>query len=60
MNKNDVAKGSFVDFYPKVAEDAEDDHQNWIRTYAEEKETGIRFMLKNKKSNKYKIPNLVL
>ena len=53
MNKNDVAKGSFVDFYPKVAEDAEDDHQNWIRTYAEEKETGIRFMLKNKKSNEY-------
>ena len=49
-NKNDVAKGSFVDFYPKVAED---DHQKWIRTYAEETDQGVRFMLKNKKSNEY-------
>ena len=52
-NKDDVAKGSFVDFYPKVAGDAEDDHQNWIRTYAEANEPGVRFMLKNKKSNEY-------
>ena len=52
-NKDDVAKGSFVDFYPKVAGDAEDDHQNWIRTYAEETDQGVRFMLKNKKSNEY-------
>ena len=52
-NKDDVAKGSFVDFYPKVAEDAEDDHQNWIRTYAEKNDPGVRFMLINKKSNEY-------
>ena len=52
-HKDDVAKGSFVDFYPKVAGDAEDDHQNWIRTYAEETDQGVRFMLKNKKSNEY-------
>ena len=52
-NKDDVVEGSFVDFYPKVAEDAEDDHQNWIRTFAEKTDQGIRFMLKNKKSNEY-------
>ena len=50
-NKDDVAKGSFVDFYPKVAED---DHQNWIRTFAEERtKVRWRFMLMNKKSNEY-------
>ena len=52
-NKDDVVEGSFVDFYPKVAEDAEDDHQKWIRTYAQEKEPGIRFKLRNKKSDMY-------
>ena len=52
-NKDDVAKGSFVDFHSKVAEDAEDDHQNWIRTYAEKNDPGVRFMLINKKSNEY-------
>ena len=52
-NKDDVAKGSFVDFHRKVAEDAENHHQNWIRTFAEETDQGVRFMLKNKKSNEY-------
>ena len=52
-NKDDVAKGSFVDFHSKVAEDAEDDHQNWIRTFAEKNDPGVRFMLINKKSNEY-------
>ena len=52
-NKDDVAKGSFVDFHSKVAEDAEDDHQNWIRTFAEKNDPGVRFMLVNKNSNEY-------
>ena len=52
-HKNDVAKGSFVDFHRKVAEDAENHHQNWIRTFAEETDQGVRFMLMNKKSNEY-------
>ena len=52
-NKDDVAKGSYVDFYAKVAGSAEDDHQKWIRTYAETNEPGVRFMLRNKKSKQY-------
>jgi len=52
-DKDDVTKGSFVDFYPKVALDADDDHQNWIRTFAETNAPGIRFMLMNKKSKEY-------
>ena len=52
-NKDDVAMGSFVHFYPKVAEGAEDDHQHWVRTFSEKTDTGIRFMLKNKKSEMY-------
>ena len=52
-NKDDVAKGSFVSFHPKAAEGAEDEHQHWIRTYAQEKEPGIRFKLRNKKSDMY-------
>ena len=52
-NKDDVAMGSFVSFHPKAAEGAEDEHQHWIRTYAQEKEPGIRFKLRNKKSDMY-------
>ena len=52
-NKDDVEKGSFVHFHPKVAENAEDGHQKWKRTYAEKNAPGVRFMLMNEKSNEY-------
>ena len=49
----DLKASVYFFFTHPLAQGAEDDHQRWIRTYAQETVPGsgiYRFMLKNKKS----------